>query len=163
MPLMRVVDQLYLADTTADDTTADDAPSMKAVFDQCMSSLTLLNEANLQVETLRREAFKPTTPRLYKSLITKPEESNTLLFGDSMEDQVRSLETRGKLQKALESERLILKKTWTPSSQKRHLPYGKGAPREAKNWKGFPKPSGNVNTTSGKPAYSKKRKWFTKR
>ena len=62
-PLMRVVDQLYLADTTA-----ADAPSMKAVFDQCMSSLILLNEANLQVETLRQEAFKPTT---------KPGESNT--------------------------------------------------------------------------------------
>ena len=74
-PLMRVVDQLYLADTTA-----ADAPSMKAVFDQCMSSLTLLNEANLLVETLRREAFKPTTPQLYKSLITKPGESNTLSF-----------------------------------------------------------------------------------
>ena len=66
-PFMRVVDQLYLADTTA-----DDAPSMKAVFDQCMSSLTLLNEANLQVETLRREAFKTTTPLLFKFLITKP-------------------------------------------------------------------------------------------
>ena len=64
-----------------------------------MSSLTLLNTANLQVDT-----FKPTTPRLYKSLITKPGESNTLLFGDSMEDQMRSLETKEKLQKALEPE-----------------------------------------------------------
>ena len=152
-PLMPVVDQLYLADTTA-----ADAPSMKAVFDQCMSSLTVLNEANLQVETPRKEACKPTTPRLYKSLITKPGESTT----HSMEDQMRSLETKEKLQKALEPERPKLKKTWTPSSQKRHQPYGKGAPKEAKNWKGFPKPSANVNTTSGKPAYSKK-KWFTKR
>ena len=77
---------------------------MKAVFDQCISSLTLLNEANLQVESLRREAFKPTTPQLYKSLITKPREPNALLFGDSMEDQMRSLETKKKLQKALEPE-----------------------------------------------------------
>ena len=76
---------------------------------------------------------------------------------------MRSLETKEKLQKALEPERPILKKTWTPSSQKRHQLYGKGAPKESKNWKGFPKSSANVNTTSGKPAYSKKRKWFTKR
>ena len=79
MPLMRVVDKLYLADTTE-----AEAPSMKAVFDNCMTSLSLLNEANLEVETLRREAFKPTTPRIYKSLISKPEVSKTLLFGDNM-------------------------------------------------------------------------------
>ena len=72
-----------------------------------------------------------------------------------------SLETKEKLLKALEPERPILKKT--PSSQKRHQPYGKGATKEVNNWKGFPKPSANVNTNSGKPAYSKKRKWFTKR
>ena len=54
VPLMRVAD---LADTID-----KPAPSMKAVFDQCMTSLTLLCEANLEVETLRREAFKPTTP-----------------------------------------------------------------------------------------------------
>ena len=59
IPLMRVADKLYLADTTE-----AVAPSMKTVFDQCMTSLTLLCEANLEVETLRREAFKPTTPRL---------------------------------------------------------------------------------------------------
>ena len=70
------VDHLYLVDKTA-----ADAPSMKAVLEQCMSLLTLLNEDNLQVETLRREAFKPTTPRIYKSLITKPGESHTLLCG----------------------------------------------------------------------------------
>ena len=49
-----------------------------------------------------------------------------------------SLETKEKLQNALEPERPIIKKTWTPSSQKRHQPYGKGAPKESKNWKGFP-------------------------
>ena len=57
LPLMPVADNLYLADTTE-----AEAPSMKAVFDQCMTSLTLLSEANLEVETLCREAFKPTTP-----------------------------------------------------------------------------------------------------
>ena len=93
VPLMRVADNLYLADTT--DTPA---PSMMAVFDQCMTSLTLLCEANLEVETLRREAFKPTTPILYKSLITKPGESRTLLFGDNMEDQMKALENKEKLQ-----------------------------------------------------------------
>ena len=51
-----------------------------------------------------RKAFKHTTPLLYKSLITKPGESNTLLFGDSMENQVRSLEMKEKLQKAIEPE-----------------------------------------------------------
>ena len=75
MPLMRVVDKLYLADTTE-----AEAPSMKVVFDSCMTSLSLLNEANLEVETLRRDAFKPTTHRIYKSLISKPGVSKTLLF-----------------------------------------------------------------------------------
>ena len=106
MPLMRVVDKLYLADTTE-----AEAPSMNAVFDSCMTSLSLLNEANLEVETLRRDAFKPTTPRIYKSLISKPGVSKTLLFGDNMEDQMRSLETKEKLQKALEPEK-PQKKTW---------------------------------------------------
>ena len=101
MPLMRVVDKLYLADTTE-----AEAPSMKAVFDSCMTSLSLLNEANLEVETLCRDAaFKPTTPRIYKSLISKPGVSKTLLFGDNMEDQMKSLETKEKLQKALEPEK----------------------------------------------------------
>ena len=59
VPLMRVADNLYLANTT--DTPA---PSMKGVFDQCMASLTLLCEANLEVRTHRREAFKPTTHTL---------------------------------------------------------------------------------------------------
>ena len=152
MPLMRVVDKLYLADTTE-----AEAPSMKAVFDSCMTSLSLLSEANLEVETLRRDAFKPTTPRIYKSLISKPGVSKTLLFGDNMEDQMRSLETKEKLQKALEPEK-PQKKTWAPSSTttKRFQPYGKAR----KNGKGFPKPT--VNTTSGKPGYSKK-KWYPKR
>ena len=44
IPLMRVADNLYLVDTTE-----AEAPSMKAVFDQCMTSLTLLSEANLEV------------------------------------------------------------------------------------------------------------------
>ena len=87
-PLMRVANRLYLADTTE-----AEAPSMKAVFDHCMTALTLLCEANLELETLRREAFKPTTPSLYKSLITKPGDSNTL-FGDSMEDQMKFLENK---------------------------------------------------------------------
>ena len=56
IPLMCVADKLYLADTTE-----TEAPSMKAVFDQCMTSLTLLCKANLEVETLHQEAFKPTT------------------------------------------------------------------------------------------------------
>ena len=102
---------------------------MKAVFDSCMTSLPLLNEANLEVEMLRRDAFKPTTPRIYKSLISKPGVSKTLLFGDNMEDQMRSLETKEKLQKALEPEK-PQKKTWAPSSTttKRFQPYGKASP-----------------------------------
>ena len=92
VPLMRVVDNLYLADTTD-----KPAPSMKAVFDQCITSLTLLCEANLEVETQRREAFKP--------LITKPGESRTLLFGDNMEEQVKALENKDKLQKSLAQEK----------------------------------------------------------
>ena len=96
MPLTRVVDKLYLADTTE-----AEAPSMKAVFDSCMTSLPLLNEANLEVETLCRDAFKPTTPRIYKSLISKPGVSKTLLFGDNMEDQMRSLETKGEATKSV--------------------------------------------------------------
>ena len=156
MPSMRVVDRLYLADTTE-----AEAPSMKAVFDSCMTSLSLLNEANLEVETLRRDAFKPTTPRIYKSLITKPGVSKTLLFGDNMEDQMRSLETKEKLQKGLEPEK-PQKKTWAPSSitTKCFQPHGKASPKAPKNGKCFPKPT--VNTTSGKPAYSKK-KWYPKR
>ena len=46
-PRMRVGNKLYLADTTE-----AAAPSMKAVFDHCMTALTLLYEANLEVETL---------------------------------------------------------------------------------------------------------------
>ena len=57
-PLMHVANRLYLANTTE-----AAAPSMKAVFDHCMTALTLLCEANLELETIRREAFKPTTPR----------------------------------------------------------------------------------------------------
>ena len=137
-PLMRVPNKLYLADTTE-----AAAPSMKAVFDHCMTALTLLCEANLELETLRREAFKPTTPHLYKSLNTKPGDSKTLLFGDSMEDQIKSLENKEKIQKALEQEKALFKKTWASSSTstKRHKPYGKAAPtnRESKNGKGFPK------------------------
>ena len=156
MPLMRVVDKLYLADTTE----AED-PSMKAVFNSCMTNLSLLSEANLKVETLLREAFKPTTPRIYKSLITKPGVSKTILFGDNMEDQMRSLETKEKLQKALEPEK-TQKKTWASSSTatKHFQPYGKVSPKAPKNGKGFPKPT--VNTISGKLAYSRK-KWYPKR
>ena len=54
IPLMHVADNLYLADTTE-----AEAPSMKEVFDQCMTSLTLLSEANLEVEILRRVAHYP--------------------------------------------------------------------------------------------------------
>ena len=136
-PLMRVTNRLYLTDTTE-----AAAPSMKAVFDHCMTALTLLCEANLELETLRREAFKPTTPRLYKSLITKPGDSKTLLFRDSMEDQMKFLKNKEKLQKALEQEKTLFKKTWASSSTstKRHKPFGTAAPtnRESKNGKGFP-------------------------
>ena len=93
---MRVANKLYLADTTE-----AAAPSMKVVFDHCMTALTLLCGANLEVETLQREAFKPTTPRLCKSLITKPGDSKTLLFGDSMEDQMKSLENKEKYTESL--------------------------------------------------------------
>ena len=118
-PLMRVANKLYLSDTTE-----AAALSMKAVFVHCMTALTLLCEANLEVETLRREAFKPTTPRLYKSLITKPGDSKTLLFGDSIEDQMKSLENKEKIPKALEQEKAPFKKTWPSSSTstKRHKP-----------------------------------------
>ena len=155
IPLMCVADNLYLANTT-------EAPSMKAVFDQCMTSLTLLSEANLGVETLRREAFKHTNPHLYKSLITKPGESKTLLFGDHMEEHMKSLETKEKLQKALAPDKAPSRKTWSQPAAKRHHPYGKAATsqRETKNVKGFPKP--NVSTASGKPAYSRK-KWYSKK
>ena len=122
IPLMHVADNLYLADTTE-----AEAPSMKAVFDQCMTSLTLLSEANLEVETLRREAFKPTTPHLYKSLITKPGESKTLLFGDHMEEHMKSLETKEKLQKALAPDKAPSRKTWSQPAAKRPHPYGKAA------------------------------------
>ena len=107
------------------------------------------------------DAFKPTTPRIYKSLITKPGVSKTLLFGDNMEDQMRSLETKEKPQKALEPEK-TQKKTWASSSTttKRFQPYGKASPKAPKNGKGFPKPT--VNTTLEKPACSKK-KWYPKR
>ena len=70
-------------------------------------------------------------PLGYINLLLQSQGNPTLLFGDSMEDQMRSLETKEKLQKALEPERPTHKKTWTPSSQKRHQPYGKGAPKEA--------------------------------
>ena len=116
VPLMCVADTLYLADIT--DTPA---PSMKAVFDQCMTSLTLLCEANPEVETLSREAFKPTTPTLYKSLITKPGESRTLLFGDNMEDQMKALENKEKLQQSLAQEKATgSKKPWLPLSRGMH-------------------------------------------
>ena len=154
IPLMRVADICTEAEA--------EAPSMKAVFDQCMTSLTLLSEANLEVETLRREAFKPTTPHLYKSLITKPGESKTLLFGDHMEEHMKSLETKEKLQKALAPDKAPSRKTWSQPAAKRPHPYGKAATsqRETKNVKGFPKP--NVSTASGKPAYSRK-KWYSKK
>ena len=134
MPLMRVVDKLFLANTTE-----AEAPSMKTVFDSCMTSLSLLSEANLEVETLCRDAFKPTTPRIYKSLITKPGVSKTLLFEDNMEDQMRSLETKEKLQKVLESEK-TQKKTWASSSTtaKRFQPYGKASPKAPKMGKVSP-------------------------
>ena len=163
VPLMRVADNLYLADTT--DTPA---PSMKAVFDQCMTSLTLLCEANLEVETLCREAFKPTAPTLYKSLVTKPGESRTLLFGDNMVDQMKALENKEKLQQSLAQEKATgSKKPWSTSAStfQRYAPYdkpGTSNQRKApKNFKGFPK-SDKINTTSGKPAYSKK-KWYNNR
>ena len=54
---MRVVDKFYLADTTE-----AEALSMKAVFDSCMTSLSLLNEANLEVETLRRDCLQAYNP-----------------------------------------------------------------------------------------------------
>ena len=165
VPLMLVVDNLYLADTTG-----KPAPSMKAVFDQCITSLTLLCEANLEVETQRREAFKPTTPTLYKSLITKPGESRTLLFGDNMEEQMKALESKDKLQKSLAQEKATgSKKQWSTSSStfSRYVPYGKPGTsnqrRAPKNLKGFPKSNDNrINTTSGKPAYNKK-KWYNNR
>ena len=100
-----------------------------------MISLTLLCEANLEVETLRREAFKRTTPRLYKSLITKLGESKTLLFGDSMEEQMKSLETKEKFQKALEQIKAPFKKTWSTSTSKKHNPYGKAAASQSKTRK----------------------------
>ena len=131
VPLMRVADNLYLADTTD-----KPAPSMKAVFDQCITSLTLLCEANLEVETQRREAFKPTTPTLYKSLVTKPRESRTLLFGDNMEEQMKALENKDKLQKSLAQEKATgSKKQWSTSSSTfpRYVPYEK-ATGSKKQW-----------------------------
>ena len=73
---------------------------------------------------------------------------------------MRSLETKEKLQKALEPEKT--QKTWASSSTitKRFLPYGEASPKAPKNGTGSPKPT--INTTSGKPAYSKK-KWYPKR
>ena len=53
IPLMCVTDKLYL-----EDTIEAEATSMKAVFDQCMTSLTLLCEANLEVETRARSSFQ---------------------------------------------------------------------------------------------------------
>ena len=50
IPLMRVADNLYLADTTE-----ADAPSMKAVFDQCMTSLR-------QTLRLKLSAGRPLSP-----------------------------------------------------------------------------------------------------
>ena len=61
IPLMRISNALFLADEDK-----GEAPSVKAVFDMCMASMTLLCEANLQIENLRWAAFKPTTPSIYK-------------------------------------------------------------------------------------------------
>ena len=57
MPLVGVADKLYLLDTTD-----APAPSITAFFDQCMTSFALLSEANLEVETIRWEAFNPPPP-----------------------------------------------------------------------------------------------------
>ena len=51
-----------------------------------------------------------------------------------MEEQMKSLETKEKLQKALEQEKAPSKKTWS-NTPERHNPYGKAAAyhKESKN------------------------------
>ena len=53
-PLMCVANKLYLADTTE-----AASPSMKAVFDRFMTTLTLLCEANLELETIEGRHLSP--------------------------------------------------------------------------------------------------------
>ena len=68
---------------------------------------------------------------------------------------------RKKIQKALEQEKALFKKTWASSSTstKRHKPSGKAAPTNRDQKMGKFSQIKREYHTSGKPAYSK-RKWY---
>ena len=138
-----------------------------------MDSVGILSSANLHVDQLRRDRFKPVLPTGYKSLATSPDAPSEFLFGN-LDKRMKDVEEKLKLENQLNTltppVRINTQNT-RAFNPPRTNPVGSSRPSRgrapklfvpSKNGQSFPKTQDvrQEHSTSGRPRYT--RKWNKK-
>ena len=65
--------------------------SMQPIMDKLKNALKLAGKTNQQINTHRRDSFKPSIPPELRKLNESPEEDSERLFGDNLKEKVSQL------------------------------------------------------------------------